>query len=85
MEIEGSARADDKGVGRRSGTGGWFAVSNASFETFMEEQILRIKTFRRRLEEERGRDVGLEEAARAWIQRHAEKFRRLYEEKSSPS
>lgn len=57
------------------------AISN--FETFMEDQVVRIKAFRRELEEEWGREVDLEEAARAWIRRHAEEFRELYEERSS--
>lgn len=60
-------------------------MSVSNFETFMEDQIDRVKSFRRKLEEERGHKVSLEEAARAWIRRHAEEFRRLYENRSTRS
>lgn len=85
MNIESSSVSDDKGVGQRSDTGGGFDVAISNFETFMEDQIVRIKAFRRQLEEEWDREVGLEEAARTWIRRHAEEFRELYEEQSSLS
>lgn len=83
MGIESSPVSDDKGVGRGFDTGGGYDVAISNFETFMEDQVVRIKAFRRELEQEWEREVGLEEAARTWIQRHAEEFRELYEERSS--
>lgn len=53
-------------------------MSDEDFEQFMSEQINQIRSFRQELEDELGREVEIDEAARRWIKQYAERFRRTY-------
>lgn len=57
-------------------------MTDETFGEYMGEQVSRIRDFKRRLEEKRGESLSLEEAARAWVRRYAETFRRDYREDS---
>lgn len=55
------------------------------FEEFMSEQIQEIKSFREELEEELGRNVSIDEAARRWIKQYAERFRDRFKQEKKAS
>ena len=51
-----------------------FLHPGMSFRMKLAEQVLRIHRLRSELAEERGCEVGIEEAAREWVARYAETF-----------
>lgn len=60
-------------------------MGNSEFEDFMSDQIEEIKQFRRELEDELGRDVSIDEAARRWIEQYAQRFRDAYKQEKKAS
>jgi len=58
-------------------------LGKSEFENYMANQIQRIRRFRRDLEQELGREVSVDEAARRWIQEYAEKFRETYKQQKA--
>ncbi|MFB6355960.1 MAG: hypothetical protein ABEJ65_05540 [bacterium] len=56
-----------------------------NFKQFMSEQVEEIREFRSQLEEERGEEVTIDEAARVWIQRYADQFRDKYQQSKQAS
>ena len=60
-------------------------MGNSEFEDFMSDQIEEIKQFRRELEDELGRDVSIDEAARRWIEQYAQRFRDTYKQEKKAS
>jgi hypothetical protein len=73
----------ETGQGRSFHHEGVFIVGDREFEEFMSEQIEEIRSFRQQLEEEEGREVGIDEAARRWIKQYAERYREAYKQEKA--
>jgi len=58
--------------------GSSFYRFNDAFKTKLVEQIYLIAEYRDLRSIQLGREISLEEASREWIERYAERFRRLY-------
>lgn len=60
-------------------------VGKDEFEEFMADQIEEIKRFRQELEDELGRSISIDEAARRWIKEYADRFRQTYKQEKRAS